>query len=102
VLQQAATPPPLEAPAPPPPPPVPQTRTTVYPAAERVSLTVSEQRARQGLRVAADEKMVAELRLEATKVDQTYESRLEALKKRVAREQVRASRVEGPRVSGRA
>jgi len=87
VLQQAATPPPLEAPAPPPPPPVPQTRTTVYPAAERVSLTVSEQRARQALRVAADEKMVAELRLEATKVDQTYESRLEALKKRVAREQ---------------
>ena len=80
-------PPALEAPAPQyaPAPQVTQSR----PAAERASLTVSEQRARQELRVLADETALEELKREAQRVNDPdmYSTRLEALKKRVVADQ---------------
>lgn len=49
-------------------PPSPPTPSRAYPAAERVSLTVSEQRARMALRVESDKRLVEELKAEARKV----------------------------------
>ena len=76
-------------PAPPPPPPPPMRS---YPAAERVSLTVSEQKARQALRVAADQKALDELRSEAKTYEpggvKSYEKRLAVLQKRLETDQV--------------
>lgn len=70
----------------PPPPPI---RST-YPgraAAERVSLTISEQRARQALRVAADQTRLEELRSEARSYEpgglKSYERRRAVLQKRL-------------------
>lgn len=72
----------------PPPPPMP---TRAYPAAERVSLTVSEQKARQALRVSADQKKLDELRSEARSYEpggvKSYEKRLAVLQKRLETDQ---------------
>ena len=64
----------------PPPPSPPST------AAERASLTVSEQRARQELKVESDRRAIEQLRADADKIDETYDARLAALKARVQRD----------------
>jgi len=75
----------VSAPTPSPPP------MRAYPAAERVSLTVSEQRARQVLRVVADQKSLDELRREAKSYElggeKSYEKRLAVLQKRLEADQ---------------
>ena len=90
-LTLGGTPPPLEvsrlsAPLPPGAPP-PMRATAAAPAAERASLTVAEQRARQAIKVTADRRAVEDLRRDARFVDETYDERLAALKKRLQTDQ---------------
>ena len=76
--------------APPAPPP---TTVRAYPAAEKVSLTLSEQKARQALRVSADQTRLDALRSEARSYEpggiKSYDTRLAVLKKRLVLDQER-------------
>lgn len=95
VLSEAGHPAPLAAssrgalPTPPSPP------MRSYPAAERVSLTVSEQRARQALRVKADQNSLDKLRNEAKSYEpggiKSYETRLAALEKQLETDRERGA-----------
>jgi len=87
---QPAQPPPAPLPArAAPPAQLPAARA--YPAAERVSLTVSEQAARQQIRLDSDQLRLDNMRAQAQRMDDPafYENRLDALKQRAQADQDR-------------